>query len=129
MNDNPLALVIEDDPDAAAIFSTALEVAGFEVETISSGAKAIERLQVVTPKMIVLDLHLPYVAGTDILAHIRADPRLEEVPIIIVTADASMADLTDEHADLVLLKPITFSQIRDLAIRLKSQGEDTETAE
>lgn len=128
MND-PFALVIEDDPDAAAIFSTALQVAGFEVETISSGDKAIERLQVVTPAMIVLDLHLPRVAGTDVLAHIRADPRLKEVPVIVATADASMADLTDEHADLVLLKPTTFSQVRDLAIRLKSQGKDAEAAE
>ncbi len=119
MNDNPFALVIEDDPDASAIFSAALRAARFEVETINTGNKAIERLKVTTPAMIVLDMHLPHVAGPEILKYIRADPRLAETQVIIATADASMAEIADDQADLVLLKPISFSQIRDLAKRLR----------
>lgn len=121
MNDNPLALVIEDDPDAAAIFSTAMRAAEFEVETIAAGDKALERLKVTTPALIVLDMHLPHVAGDKILEYVRADPRLAETQVMITTADASMADFSQDQADLVLLKPISFSQIRDLAKRLRKQ--------
>jgi len=120
MNDNPFALVIEDDPDAAAIFSEALKAAGFEVEIIETGDKALERLNVTTPAMIVLDMHLPYVAGPEILRHVRADPQLAETQVIVATADPSMAESLHDQADLVLLKPISFSQLRDLAKRLRN---------
>ena len=125
MNDIPFALVIEDNPDAAAIFSEALKAAGFEVEIIETGDKALERLNVTTPAMIVLDLHLPHVAGPEILRHVRADPRLAETQVIIATADPSMAESLYGQADLVLLKPISFSQLRDLAKRLRNLPDST----
>ena len=118
-NSKPLALIVEDDLDAVAIFSEALKAAEFEVEIVMSGDKALERLAVTTPTVVVLDMHLPHVAGPDILRHIRADARLSETQVIIATADPSMADTLHEEATLVLLKPISFSQLRDLAKRLK----------
>lgn len=122
MNDsnNPLALIIEDDPDAAAIFSEALKAAKFNTEIVRSGDKALERLAVTQPAVVVLDMHLPHVAGPDILRHIRADPRLAKTQVMIATADPSMADALHDQADLVLLKPISFSQLRDLAKRLRT---------
>ncbi|MDY7079691.1 MAG: response regulator [Chloroflexota bacterium] len=118
-NSNPLALIVEDDPDAAAIFSEALKAAGFEVEIIWAGDKALERLTVTTPAVVVLDMHLPHVAGPDILHYIRADARLAETRVIIATADPSMADAINEEVTLILLKPISFSQLRDMAKRLR----------
>ncbi len=122
MNDsnNPLALIVEDDPDAATIFSEALKAAGFNTEIVRSGDKALERLAVTQPAVVVLDMHLPHVAGPDILRHIRTDPRLAKTQVIIATADPSMADTLHDQADLVLLKPISFSQLRDLAKRLRT---------
>jgi len=125
MNNNPFALVIEDDPDAAAIFSEALKAAEFEVEIIETGDKALERLNVTMPAMIVLDMHLPHVAGPEILQHVRADPRLAKTRVIIATADPSMAESLHNQADLVLLKPISFSQLRDLVRRLRSSPGST----
>lgn len=116
-----LALVIEDDFDASAIFAKALRVVGFETEIIASGDKALERLAAVVPQMIVLDLHLPEVVGTDILRHIRADERLAETRVIVATADPRTADALQDDADLVLIKPTTFSQVRDFAKRLISK--------
>lgn len=116
---NPLALIIEDDPDAATIFSEALQAAGFETEIVRTGDKALKRLAVTTPDAVVLDLHLPHVSGIDILRQIRAEARLAKTRIIIATADPRMAELLRGQADLVLLKPISFSQLRDLAARLR----------
>jgi DNA-binding response OmpR family regulator len=116
---NPLALVIEDDYDLSNIFAQALRSAGFEPEIIRTGDVALARLACTEPGVVVLDLHLPRVAGMDILRQIRADPRLAETRVIVATADDRLAEILHEEADLVLVKPISFSQLRDLSARLK----------
>ncbi len=67
--------------------------------------------------MIVLDLHIPGVDGGTLLGQIRNDRRLANVPVILATADAAFASSLQSQADLVLLKPISFSQLSELANR------------
>jgi len=117
---NPFALIIEDDYDASLIFAEALQAAGFETEIIRSGDTALARLAATTPDAVVLDLHMPHVSGVDIMEQIRADERLAETQVIVATADPRLADTLQDDADLVLIKPISFSQLRDLAARLGS---------
>ena len=112
---DPLALIIEDDYDLSIIFAEALQAAGFETQIVRAGDTALMWLSSTTPKVVVLDLHLPRVAGTNILREIRDNERLAETRIIVTTADARLAETLREKADLVLLKPISFSQLRDLA--------------
>lgn len=116
-----LALVIEDDFDASVIFAKAMEVLGFEPEIIRTGDAAQARLKTATPVIVVLDLHLPEVVGTDLLRQIREDERLSETRVIVASADPRMAELIQDQADLVLIKPTTYSQVRDLAERLVSR--------
>ena len=114
-----LALIIEDDRKQATIFDQALQMAEFETEIIRDGQAALERLAVTVPALVVLDLHLPYVSGDDILRQIRADERLAKTRVILATADPLMVRTLQEESDLVLLKPISFNQLRDLATRLR----------
>jgi DNA-binding response OmpR family regulator len=113
------ALIIEDDYDLSNIFAEALQAAEFETEIVRTGDRAFERLSSTTPDVVVLDLHLPGVAGTDLLRQIRTDPRLKETRVMVATADERLAETLQEEADLVLLKPISFRQLRDLALRLR----------
>ncbi len=113
------ALVIEDDHDLAAIFSQALRAAGFEVETTPTVEAALAKLSVMIPHVVTLDLHLQQARGTSILNYIRSDPRLADVNVVITTADSAMAEELQDQADYVLVKPISFVQLRDLAMRLK----------
>jgi DNA-binding response OmpR family regulator len=113
------ALIIEDDRDVAFIFEAALRDAGFEAEIVRTGDMALQRLAVSAPAVVVLDIHLPRVAGTDILRQIRADGRLADTRVIVTTADATLGDALREDADLVLIKPISYSQLRDLSRRLQ----------
>lgn len=113
-----LAFVIEDDYDGSMVFSKALEANGLKAEQIMEGKLALERLAKAIPALVVLDLHLPNVSGPDILKQIRADSRLKSTLVVVVTADSRMADMIKDEADLVLLKPTTFSQVRDLVGRL-----------
>ena len=114
----PYALIIEDEADLAEIFSEALLAAGYRTEIIRAGDLAQQRLAQVTPDVVVLDLHLPRVDGRALLHQIRTDPRLKNTRVMIASADPRMADELDGAADLVLLKPIGFGQLRDLAKRL-----------
>ncbi len=117
----PSALVIEDDEFLSEIFSKALESADFDTEVIEDGQKALDRLAEIRPDVIVLDLHLPHISGRDILKYIRLARHLAKTKVMVATADAVTAEMLREEANLVLVKPITFSQIRDLAARLRPQ--------
>jgi DNA-binding response OmpR family regulator len=113
-----LGIVIEDDEDLAAIFTEALQKADYQVETIRDGLSAQRRLFQIEPHTVVLDMHIPIVSGADILKQIRSDERLKHTVIVIATADARMGEAFTDIADFVLIKPITFTQLRDLTARL-----------
>jgi two-component system cell cycle response regulator DivK len=114
------ALIIEDDEDLASIFAEALRGVGFEVEHVADGQSARERLKDgPVPYLILLDMHLPHVSGADLLSNIKDDDRFNETRIIITTADARMGETYGDMADFVLIKPISFVQLRDLTSRLK----------
>jgi CheY-like chemotaxis protein len=115
----PLALIIEDDADLSTIFAQALQAAEFETEIAEDGQVATTRLNETIPSVVVLDLHLPHVSGRDILDQIRTDPRLKDTRVMLATADPAMAETLRTEADLILIKPISFGQLRDLAKRLR----------
>jgi two-component system, OmpR family, phosphate regulon response regulator PhoB len=119
-----LALIIEDDEDLASIFAEALRGVGFEVELVADGEVAQQRLQNgPVPFLILLDMHLPRVSGADLLLNIiKKDERFAKTTVIITTADARMGEAYNEQVDFVMIKPISFVQLRDLTSRLKPKG-------
>jgi CheY-like chemotaxis protein len=124
MGKTPLAYIVEDNKDTVTIFRGALELAGYEVEVAYDGATAQERLSEIVPDLIVLDLHIPNVSGDVVLKHIRTEERLRDTRVFLATADANMASQLRDQAELVLLKPIGFSQLRDLAERFRPVEND-----
>ena len=116
---DPYGLVIEDDVDLAIIFSEALRRAGYDVRVIHDGAAGLIELNEGVPSVIVLDLHLPGLSGEILLEYIQNDERFERTWIILATADIRKADELRDQADLVLIKPIGFNQLREIAIRLR----------
>ena len=115
------ALIIEDDEDLASIFAEALRGVGFEVEHIPDGKKAQDRLKSgVPPFLILLDMHIPHISGGDLLTNIiKKEQHLANTLVIITTADARMGETYSYMADFVMIKPISFVQLRDLTSRLK----------
>lgn len=114
----PLAFIIEDDPQLSQIFTLTLEDE-FDVQAIIDGDDAIARLKKETPRIVILDLNLPNVSGGEILAYIRSEERLKDIAVILCTADERQAELVQNKADFVLLKPVSPIQLRQMASRLK----------
>jgi len=108
------AVVIEDDPELSVIFSKAMETSGYQTESIRDGLLAQSRLKEIVPDVVILDLHLPNVHGEDLFSQIRADKRLSKTQVVVATADSRLASQMRTEADLVLLKPISFRELRDI---------------
>ncbi len=112
-------LIIEDDPKLNEIMSITLQ-ADFKIETVADGKEGLARLAVSTPEIVVLDLNLPGASGREILNIIRAEKRFSKTRVILTTADERQAETMTEEVDIVLLKPVSPVQLRELALRLRS---------
>jgi chemosensory pili system protein ChpA (sensor histidine kinase/response regulator) len=115
---NPLALIFEDDPKLKIVFEKALQLAGFTTEVVVDGLQAKSRISGTPPALLLLDLHLPYIPGQEILKLIRADSRWAEIPVIVATADIFYAKELEGQVE-VLVKPVGIDQLRQIASRLR----------
>ncbi len=111
----PSALIVEDDPNLNEIIALTLQE-NFDVETCADGNAAMEFLRNVIPQLVVLDLNIPGASGREILTHIRSDKRLRRTRVIVATADSRQAETLHNDADIVLLKPVSPGQLRELAL-------------
>ena len=121
------ALIVEDSPVFSLMFSRALQDE-FEVEAIKDGGEALKRLDSFTPDLLVLDLHLPGISGKHILDRVKADERFAKTRIILTTGDERQAEELSDIVDIVLLKPLNPSQLRELASRIKGANQSSSGA-
>ena len=110
----PFALIIEDDSRLGKIFEAALQRAGFETALDANGDKYAAFLNAQKPAILILDMHLPFASGPEILAEVRAEPRWAQIPVIIVTADLFLAKSFEAKGEQVLLKPFTTSRLAEV---------------
>ena len=87
-------MYVDDEPDIREIAELALSLdPGFTVLTAGSGAEALELLGRKVPDAVLLDVMMPGMDGPTLLARMREDARLAEVPVIFVTARAQRSEL------------------------------------
>lgn len=85
-------LVVEDHPVNQRLLGFLLESAGFTVHAAADAHDALRQLETVLPDLILMDIQLPGVNGLELARLIRADARLQQVPIVAVTAYAMKGD-------------------------------------
>ena len=122
----PFALLIEDDRDVAALFRHVLDLAGYESESIFDGQGAMDRLSSVNPDIVLLDLQLPNMSGIEILKRMRADERMKNIPVVVVTAYAYFANSLPVKPDLFLLKPVDIHDLSSLIQKLRATKDATQ---
>ena len=121
---NPFALIVEDDPNLGFVFATTLQQLGYETGLDANGDRYREFLSNRIPALILLDLHLPYASGKEILEQIRSDPRFVNTAIIVATADLFSARSVgaEGKADYVLLKPVRVARLIEIATHIQSSA-------
>jgi CheY-like chemotaxis protein len=83
-------LLVDDEPDQIELYRFGLEQAGFVIFEANDGLTAITLARSAKPDVIVLDLRMPDLDGWQVCAALKADRRTARIPIVILTAAASM---------------------------------------
>ena len=126
----PTVFVIDDDPLLGEAFVQALKLCGFDAEHIIDSTKALQRIIDEQPVFVVLDLQMPKMDGTQVLEAMRASGATAQTKVVVVTANRSMlTDAVREMAHLVLHKPVSLMQIREVATRMVAHHRASEDAE
>lgn len=113
-------LVVEDEPDIAALIAYQLTREGFRVETVSDGDEALTAVDREIPDLVVLDRMLPGISGDEVLRSLRQDEPTRHLPILVLTAKRDQDERIrglEMGADDYLTKP--FSP-RELVLRVKA---------
>ena len=86
MQTRSTVLVVDDSVTVRKVTSRLLERQGYNVQVAKDGIDAIETLQDLTPDLILLDIEMPRMDGFEVAMQVRHDPRLKNIPIIMITS-------------------------------------------
>lgn len=90
----PVILLVEDDTFLAGMYVTKLTMEHFQVELATDGAMGLAKAETVQPDLILLDILLPKMNGFDVLKRVKANPKLKDVPVILLTNLGQKSDVT-----------------------------------
>jgi len=113
-------LIIEDEKDLAELLAFNLEKEGYAATCVHDGKQGLERAGTDLPDLILLDLMLPGMLGTEVCKALRKDPRTARIPIIMITAKGDEIDRVvgfEVGADDYIVKPFS---MREVALRVKA---------
>jgi CheY-like chemotaxis protein len=106
--EHPVILLVDDYDDALEIYATYLTFHGYRVQTARNGREAVDAVEAIKPALVLMDLRMPILDGTEALREIRRLPQCAALPILALTAhaleDERVAALADGF-DAVITKP------------------------
>ena len=114
--------MVDDDPSVLRLLAALLAARGYEVTTASDGGSALEKLEAEAPRLVILDLLLPDMDGSEVLRRIRAVSR---VPVLVLTAVGEAADrsrLLGLGADEYMTKPFDIMRLLGRVRELLGEG-------
>jgi DNA-binding response OmpR family regulator len=121
VSEAPLILCADDDRDILALLALRLERAGYRVAQAVDGEQALSLARELGPDVLVLDVMMPRMSGTDVLAALRADAATAGVRVILLSARAQESDIErglEAGADAYLAKPFQASELIEVVGRL-----------
>ena len=126
MSEKKRILVVDDEPDFAAIVQGNLEKEGFEVEIAYNGVEGLEKVHSNPPDAVVLDVMMPEMDGYKVCRELKADEKYADIPVVLLTAVASHVTSTryshqdgmSTEADDYIAKPASAEEITESIKRL-----------
>ena len=114
-------LVVDDEQETLTHISSILKRAGYEVASASQGKKALELARSFKPGLIVLDVVLPDMEGSEVAAVLSQDPSTDRIPIIFLTGiitkqEESLVEKTGRH--YIMAKPTTGRELLEMVSKI-----------
>ncbi len=105
-------LIFEDDPNVFYIFSLVLEDLGYQVEHSNTSDEVIEKTLKYKPDLILMDNWIPKIGGVEAIRLLKKDPKLKDIPVILISANSSIHELANKAgANGYLAKPFDLDQL------------------
>lgn len=107
-------LIAEDEPAILESLEFILHRSGWSVAAVHDGEAALESVERLKPRLLLLDIMLPRKSGMDVLKAIRSNPNLHQAPVLILTARGQRYDrqmAADLNADGFITKPYSNSEV------------------
>lgn len=115
-------LIIDDNRQTADALKLMLDVLGLQVRVAYGASPAMSILQSFVPRFMCLDINMPGLDGTEILAFVRREPRLMKVPVIVITSDdqpETRQRVMQGGAQAMIIKPATIDTLEDALRKAK----------
>jgi CheY-like chemotaxis protein len=111
-----LILVVDDEFSVAEVLETVLTDAGHEVVTAANGQQGLERANERPPDLVLLDFIMPIMGGPSMLKVMREDPRLREVPAVIMSSlpESTISESAKGMYTAFLRKPFKLKTVVDV---------------
>lgn len=121
---SPTVLVVDDDPVVVSLLQVNFEMGGFRVLTASDGPSALAMAREVRPDVVILDVMMPKMSGSDVARELRASEVTAGVPLLLLSAKAQAADIDDGLlvADDYVTKPFDPLQLLERVEALIGRG-------
>ena len=88
-------LIVDDEPDILKIVTYRLGKAGYEIIAAADGQKGLDLIKEQKPDLVLLDLRLPVLDGDEVCKQVKADDKLKDIPVILLTATSSVNKIAD----------------------------------
>jgi CheY-like chemotaxis protein len=123
-------LVVDDTPDMAKLMARAVQNQGYEVLIAGDGRFALQMASAERPDVVLLDIMMPRMSGIDVLRHLKADVKLREIPVILVSANSEDKDVIDgleagahDYVTKPFKSPVLAARLRS-AVRVKESRDE-----
>jgi putative two-component system response regulator len=116
-------LLVDDDPHLMHVLAMFFDLEGYHVLKARDGQQALDLLREYQPDLVLLDLMMPGVSGLEVCEQIRANQKLEAVPVVVFTAaEARQDELKQAGADRFIAKPYSLDGLRKAVRELMISG-------
>lgn len=123
-----MVLIVEDHIEVAQLFSMMLQRQGFITQISRDANRALHFLRTQQPDAVLLDLMLPGVGGLEVCRYIRRDTRMDQTPVVIVSANqdpVAEAEVLEAGADVFLSKPVNANDLGEIIAEFMGRRKTT----
>lgn len=106
-------LVVDDDPGNVLMLQSFLKERGYDISIANDGEEAVQKAKAIQPDLILLDIMMPKMDGTEAAVLLKEDTRTRHIPIFYLTAVITAEDRIDSvgPANVIFPKPVNFNEL------------------